>query len=66
MAGFVAHGIRHAGGGGLDIKVSNHIALRPIEADYYLAHPTSFVSGETANRNNFRDAASAPCLGNNE
>ena len=40
----------------MDIKVSNQIALRPIEADYYLAHPASFVSGETANRNNFRDA----------
>jgi hypothetical protein len=36
--------ISHAWRGGLDIKVSKHIALRPIEADDYLVHPTSFVS----------------------
>lgn len=44
-------------GGGLDIRVSKHIALRPIEADYYLARPTSFVTGEPNNRNNFRYTA---------
>jgi opacity protein-like surface antigen len=44
-------------GGGLDIKVRKHIALRPIEADYYLARPTSFFTGDTVNRNNFRYTA---------
>lgn len=44
-------------GGGLDIKVSEHIALRPIEADYYLARPVSFITGESVNRNNFRYTA---------
>jgi opacity protein-like surface antigen len=44
-------------GGGLDIKVSKHIALRPIEANYYLARPTSFFTGEPVNRNNFRYTA---------
>jgi hypothetical protein len=42
-------------GGGLDIKLSKHIAFRPIGADYYLTRlPTLFNPGQTNNRNNFR------------
>jgi hypothetical protein len=44
-------------GGGLDIKVSKHIALRPIGADYYLARLPSFVTGRDTNRNHFRYSA---------
>jgi hypothetical protein len=44
-------------GGGLDIKLSKHIAFRPIGADYYLTRVPSFVSGDTTNRNNFRYSA---------
>jgi hypothetical protein len=44
-------------GGGLDIKVSKHIALRPIGADYYLARLPSFVTGNDTNRNHFRYSA---------
>lgn len=41
-------------GGGLDIKLSKHIAFRPVEADYYLTRVSSLVTGNTTNRNNFR------------
>jgi hypothetical protein len=41
-------------GGGLDIKLSKHIAFRPIGADYYLARPDSLLTGNSSNRNNFR------------
>ena len=44
-------------GGGLDIKVSKHIALRPIGADYYLARLPSFVTGNDTNKNHFRYSA---------
>jgi hypothetical protein len=44
-------------GGGLDIKVSKHIALRPIGADYYLARLPSFVTGNDTNQNHFRYSA---------
>ena len=44
-------------GGGLDIKVSKHIALRPVEADYYLTRLPSFVTGNDTNKNHFRYAA---------
>ena len=44
-------------GGGLDIKVREHIALRPIEVDYYLTRPTSFFTGEPVSRHNFRYTA---------
>ena len=44
-------------GGGLDIKVSKHIALRPIGADYYLTRIPSLLTGDTSNRNNFRYSA---------
>jgi hypothetical protein len=41
-------------GGGVDIKVTSHLAIRPIEADYFL---TRFINGFTTgnnNQNNFR------------
>ena len=41
-------------GGGLDIKLSKHIAFRPIGADYYLTRVSSVLTGNTSNRNNFR------------
>ena len=44
-------------GGGLDIRVSKHIALRPIGADYYLTRIPSLLTGDTSNRNNFRYSA---------
>jgi opacity protein-like surface antigen len=44
-------------GGGLDYKVSKHIAFRPLEADYYLTRlPSILDAGNTSNRNNFRYA----------
>ena len=44
-------------GGGLDIKLSKHIAFRPVGADYYLARVDSLLTGNTSNRNNFRYTA---------
>ena len=44
-------------GGGLDIKVSKHIALRPVEANYYLTRLPSFVTGNDTNKNHFRYSA---------
>jgi hypothetical protein len=44
-------------GGGLDIKLSKHIAFRPIGADYYLTRLPSIFTGDTTNRNNFRYSA---------
>jgi len=44
-------------GGGLDIKLSKHIAFRPVGADYYLARFSSLLTGGTTNRNNFRYTA---------
>ena len=44
-------------GGGLDIKVSKHVALRPIGADYYLTRLPTFVTGNDTNKNHFRYSA---------
>jgi hypothetical protein len=44
-------------GGGLDIKVSKHIALRPVGADYYLTRLPGFVTGNDTNKNHFRYSA---------
>ena len=44
-------------GGGLDIKISKHVAFRPIGVDYYLTRIPSFLTGNTSNRNNFRYSA---------
>jgi Outer membrane protein beta-barrel domain len=41
-------------GGGLDIKLSRHIAFRPIGADYYLMRLPGLLTGNQTNRNNFR------------
>jgi hypothetical protein len=41
-------------GGGLDIKLSKHIAFRPIGADYYLTRVNGLLSGNDRNLNNFR------------
>jgi opacity protein-like surface antigen len=44
-------------GGGLDIMVTKHMAVRPIGADYYLTRMPSFFTGGQSNRNNFRYSA---------
>ena len=44
-------------GGGLDIKLSRHVAFRPAEASYYLTRIPSLLTGNVSNRNNFRYAA---------
>jgi hypothetical protein len=44
-------------GGGLDIRISKHMAFRPIAVDYYLTRVPSFATGNTTNRNNVRYSA---------
>jgi hypothetical protein len=44
-------------GGGLDIKISKHVAFRPVGADYYLTRVPSLLTGGTTNRNNSRYSA---------
>jgi hypothetical protein len=44
-------------GGGLDIKVTKHMNVRPIGADYYLTRLPSLLTGVISNRNNFRYSA---------
>jgi hypothetical protein len=44
-------------GGGLDIKVSKHIAFRPIGADYYLTRLPGPITGFDRNVHNFRYSA---------
>jgi hypothetical protein len=41
-------------GGGLDIKVTSHLAIRPIEADYFLTHFINNLTTGNNNQNNFR------------
>ena len=41
-------------GGGLDIKVSKHMSLRPIEVDYYLTRLQNYRSATDNNQNNLR------------
>jgi len=41
-------------GGGLDIRMGHRLALRPLQADYYL---TRFPNGVNGHQNNFRLAA---------
>ena len=43
-------------GGGLDLKLNRHVALRLFEADYYLARIPDVFTGNATNRNNFRYA----------
>jgi hypothetical protein len=49
-------------GGGLDIRLSEHISVRPIEVDYYLTRLPNLLTGDTTNRNNFRYAAGVSFL----
>ena len=44
-------------GGGLDIKISRHVAFRPIGVDYYLTRVPSLLTGNVSNRNNVRYSA---------
>ena len=44
-------------GGGIDIKLSKHIAFRPIGADYYLARLPGPLTGNPQNVGNFRYSA---------
>jgi hypothetical protein len=39
-----------AGGGGVDISMSRHIAIRPVQAEYFL---TKFPDGNNDRQNNF-------------
>jgi len=49
------NGFAMALGGGIDLRVSQHFAIRPVEADYLLTRFTAnHVSNYTANQNNFR------------
>ena len=41
-------------GGGLDIRLTKRITYRLFDTDYYLCRPTSLITGEDVNRNNFR------------
>jgi hypothetical protein len=44
-------------GGGLDIKLNNHIAFRPFGMDYYLTRTPNFFTGNDVNKNNWRYTA---------
>ena len=49
------NGFAMALGGGIDLQVARHFAIRPVEVDYLLTRFTAnHVSGYTANQNNFR------------
>lgn len=50
-------GFAMALGGGLDLKVTNHLALRPVEVDYLLTHFSANVPNYSAAQNNFRYVA---------
>jgi hypothetical protein len=60
VGGNIASGTQHpftmAFGGGLDIKVSKNIAVRPVEIDYLLTRYTNPFT-QTNNQNNFRYVA---------
>jgi opacity protein-like surface antigen len=44
-------------GGGLDIRVGKHVALRPIGADYYFTRLPSFITGIDNSKHHFRYSA---------
>ena len=48
------NGFAMALGGGIDIRVARHVALRPIEVDYLLTHFTANKINYSAYQNNFR------------
>ena len=41
-------------GGGVDIKVTSHLAIRPIEAGYFLTRFINYLTTGNNNQNNFR------------
>jgi hypothetical protein len=41
-------------GGGVDIKITSHLAIRPIEADYFLTRFINNLTTGNNNQNNFR------------
>jgi hypothetical protein len=41
-------------GGGVDIKVTSHLAIRPIEFDYFLTRFINNLTSGNNNQNNFR------------
>jgi hypothetical protein len=43
-----------AAGGGIDVRVSRHFAVRPVQAEYFL---TKFPDGDNNRQNNFRYSA---------
>jgi hypothetical protein len=43
-----------AAGGGIDVRVSRHFAVRPVQAEYFL---TKFRDGANNRQNNFRYSA---------
>ena len=45
------------GGGGLDIRLTHHIALRPIQAEYMLTRFAAVPSGSSASQNDLRLSA---------
>jgi hypothetical protein len=56
--GFSTTGFAMLAGGGLDIKLGRHVAVRPFEASYYLTRfPNFFTNGNSRNINNFRYSA---------
>ncbi|MGD0912276.1 MAG: outer membrane beta-barrel protein [Terracidiphilus sp.] len=44
-------------GGGLDVRVHHHIAIRVIQAEYLMTRFTSYTTGETAAQNDMRLSA---------
>jgi len=41
-------------GGGVDFRISEHFAIRPVQAEYFL---TQFTDGANNRQNNFRYSA---------
>ena len=41
-------------GGGVDFKISEHVAIRPVQAEYFL---TKFTDGASSRQNSFRHSA---------
>ena len=50
-------GFAMTAGGGLDIKLSRHVALRPVQAEYFLTRLSPIGAFGVTSRNNFRYSA---------
>ena len=50
-------GFAMTAGGGIDIKLNEHVYLRPIQAEYFLTRVSPIGQFGTVNRNNFRYSA---------